>query len=96
MDCPNIKEIILPKSLKTLGAFAFCGSEVENIDLPEGLELIGIHAFYCSAKEIVVPESVLVLEDRWLDDCKKAKVLKIPKHLRGYFLNFGDSKVVYY
>jgi hypothetical protein len=41
----DIKEIVLPKTLKEIGAYAFSGTGIETIDLPEGITFIGDYAF---------------------------------------------------
>ena len=61
-DCKGLKRVVMPKHLKVLraGLFAFCNlpSDAEII-LPEELEEIEAHAFYCSGSfKLVIPESV--------------------------------------
>ena len=62
-----IKEITIPKSVKSIGMAAFSGYRkgknhnhtLEKITLKEGLEEIGVDCFICSAiTEIVIPKSV--------------------------------------
>ncbi|MGN0760511.1 MAG: leucine-rich repeat protein [Christensenellales bacterium] len=45
-DCKNIKEIIIPQEVTSIGAFAFRGCSVlENIEIPACVTLIGENAF---------------------------------------------------
>jgi hypothetical protein len=45
-DCKNLKEITIPKGVKTIDNYAFSGcSELESITLPTGVGKIGEHAF---------------------------------------------------
>lgn len=94
--CMNIKQVTLPKSLKTLQGLAFFPQEIEAINLPEGLETLGDLPFVCSAKEIIVPKSVVEISDYAFDRCRKLKTLKIPEHLRGSFIYDGKAKIIYY
>lgn len=53
-------EVVLPESIVSIGAYAFYGSSIVKIDLPQGLERIEENTFaYChSLKEINIPISV--------------------------------------
>ena len=46
-DCT---EVVLPKTIKSIGKLAFYRSNIKSINLPEGLESIGEAAFMNSAK----------------------------------------------
>lgn len=57
----NVEEIILPTSIKTIGAAAFCGrSKLKKINIPDGVEEIKRDTFgYCEAlEELFIPASV--------------------------------------
>ncbi len=60
-NCQNIKHIVLPEGIKTLGAFMFSVSkEVESVRLPETLENIGTGCFWDSESlsSITLPSNV--------------------------------------
>lgn len=94
--CDKIKRIILPDSVKILGNYAFFPDEIESINLPNGLEEIGVEPFVCQVEEIRVPESVVILSDYAFDACRKLKRLMVPKHFRGRFFYDGEAEVIYY
>ena len=55
----NIKEVIMPDSIKGIGEYAFSGCEIEKIKFSKSLEYINQEAFYmCKLKELYIPDSV--------------------------------------
>lgn len=56
----GIEQVVLPKSLTSIGTCAFSGCAFTRIEIPEGVTSIGGHAFSkCGAlSEIVIPESM--------------------------------------
>lgn len=63
--CKAFKKLVLPQSLKKIGAWAFYDTRMEEMNLPEGLENIREYAFFASEKlkEIVIPGTVTNLGD---------------------------------
>jgi len=59
-NCINVKEITLPKNLRTVGKNVFKNSGLTSIVIPEGVTLIGDYAFsYCKAlTSVVLPKSL--------------------------------------
>lgn len=60
-DCNELTEVILPNSLKSIEDYAFDGCPIENIGLPERLEVIGYSSFNPrsrSALELEIPGSL--------------------------------------
>lgn len=59
---PNIKNVVFPETLLSIGAVAFRGCTLNEIILPNALEKIGIGAFYTSGdkifKQLYIPKSV--------------------------------------
>lgn len=52
-------EVKLPKTLKTIGDYAFKGSDISQTELPDGLTSIGYQAFYHTRiPQALIPESV--------------------------------------
>ena len=57
----NVTSVVIPSSVKEIGASAFRGTSLTVIDIPNGVELIGADAFgnINTAKEINIPETVI-------------------------------------
>ena len=60
----RLKEIVIPKTVKTIGAYAFANCRnLVSITLSEGLETIGVQAFDGTAiTSVVIPATVTKLE----------------------------------
>ena len=55
-------EVVLPSTIKKIGAGAFFSAKITKVNLPEGLEEIGDAAFYaCRLKEVYIPNSCQLL-----------------------------------
>lgn len=95
-----LKNKKLPKNLVSIGAYAFTGARIYNMELPDCLEKIGTHAFAdCSAIEeqvVCIPESVVYLGREPFYECPRIKRIKVPKCWKGVFLYEGGGKVAYY
>lgn len=61
----NLSEINLPKSLKTIGAYAFCITGLTSFTVPENVETIKTAAFASNLylTNVIIPDSVKVIED---------------------------------
>lgn len=83
--CDNVKEVVLPKSLKRIERYAFsnCRS-FEKINIPSSVEYIGSDAFlYCvSLKKIEIPEGITSIEDNTFYSCKALKEIKLPSTIK--------------
>lgn len=78
--CVKLKKLILPKTLKTIGDYAFCGCDFVSIVVPESVESIGEYAFMsCKNLETFsIPKNVTVIRDRTFRDCTSVKFVSIP------------------
>lgn len=57
-DCPNLKTVKLPSSLKYIWQYAFCNSKLSSITLPNFLQSIGNNAFQnTQLANVVIPTS---------------------------------------
>ena len=67
-----LKSIVLPNSVKVIGANLFEGSGIESVQLPESLTAISEYAFTgCkNLKNLVVPNSVVAIYDYAFYDCE--------------------------
>lgn len=58
-DNKNIKTVELPRSLKSIGKFAFFGCGLESVDLPDSITSIDHFAFFgCEFKSFVLPKNI--------------------------------------
>lgn len=83
----SLKNIILPKAVKTIDNHAFNGSEnLESVKFAEECQLtaIGFQAFYnCKAlKEIELPASLETIGSHAFDSCEALKKIELPASLK--------------
>ena len=80
----NVKNILLPDSLKTIGDYAFnkC-SFLENFTLPDGLESIGSFAFVeCNnISTLIIPDTVTSIGDNAFKSCGGLTTVKLSENL---------------
>ena len=78
--CMELTEIILPDSLKKIGANAFSGCwSLKSLTLPDGLESIGTGAFQrCTCESISIPDSVKELGMSAFSYCVNLKEIRLP------------------
>ena len=63
-------EYVVPNSVVELGQGAFCDAYIEQIKLPDDLEIIGDHCFWCSRLEyLFVPSKVKELDREAFEGC---------------------------
>ncbi len=80
--CPDfpLQTILLPKSLKAIGDYAFYSCYLFNISLPEGLEQIGKQSFYFNLfDELILPESLRYIGDKAFGLLSNIREIFIPK-----------------
>lgn len=70
----------IPEEVRTMVDYAFSGSNLKSIILPEGLQMIPDGAFaYCRGlKEIIIPESVSKIGYRAFVNCESLSKVVIP------------------
>lgn len=72
----DVTNIILPKTIKSIGAYAFMGCQFTEIRLPEGITEIPTAAFYGSTlANIEIPKSVEKIENSAFRRCNLHKVI---------------------
>ena len=79
--CPNLKEIVLPETVREIAPYAFYHCEtLRKINLPSSLKLIGAEAFYnCrNLEEIIIPEGVAEISFGAFAGCYSLKKIHIP------------------
>lgn len=74
-DCSKLENIRIPKSVTSIGTFAFIGcSKLETICIPKSVTSIGMAAFASSGlKSVVIPGSVENIDAYTFEGCKKLK-----------------------
>lgn len=87
--CPNLKTVNFEKgsALRNLGQYVFSlfngdgvTSQLETVNLPEGLETIGHQAFNgTSLRSIRIPASVRELGEAAFYDCKNLEIVEFPE-----------------
>ena len=79
----NIRSIILPQSIQSIGTYAFCGTLLENIELPDRVTGIGRNAFSSCRmlKSIRFPEILKYIGESAFAGCSSLREITIPKNL---------------
>ncbi|MBQ4617976.1 MAG: leucine-rich repeat protein [Clostridia bacterium] len=56
----NLRTVVVPDTVRVIGAGAFQETRIEQVFLPEGLEIIERQAFFCcpELKQVVIPSTV--------------------------------------
>ncbi len=93
----NEKNIIIPNGVTEIGSRVFFQSEIESVELPYGLKIIGQEAFGCcfNLKALAIPDSVIKIEPFALP--LSLRYIRIPDALvkkvglAGVKRFFGDS-----
>lgn len=80
----TVEEVVLPKSVRQINNMAFEGcTKLAKINIPNGVEKIGVSAFYnCySLNSVVIPQSVSEIENMTFYYCKKLKKVSLPSSI---------------
>lgn len=80
--CESLEYAFIPSSMKDIDGFTACSS-LKSINLPEGLETIGIQAFCdCdSLKTVTIPSSVTTVGRDAFEECENLKSIILPEKL---------------
>lgn len=78
------KITVVPEFVTRIGENAFANRDVEQVILPEGLEIIAKNAFsWCERlTEIVLPEFVQMIDDGAFSNCSNLQKVVLPANLR--------------
>lgn len=85
LNCESLTgSVVMPKTLKAIGAGAFFQAKIKSITLNEGLETLGQAAFYaCNLENVVLPESCQNLQGTsHFQLCKDLKDVYLPEGLQ--------------
>ena len=86
----DLKKVVLPSTVKTIGESAFYGCQsLEEINLPDGLLTIGKAAFQSCVKlkKVELPEGILAISDNTFYNCAALGKIELPASL----INIGKS-----
>lgn len=76
----KITQLVLSENITSIGAGAFYGTEIDNIDLPEKLTSINDYAFYCSnIQSITIPDTVMHIGNNAFSGCSHLEEIYIPE-----------------
>ena len=76
----------VPASTKTIGDYAFAGTGLKKLILPEGLETIGMHAFHYIKKltKITIPNTVAQIGTDAFSSCYALEKISVSKNNAHY------------
>lgn len=98
MDCTSLKEIIMPKTIKSIGEGCYSGcTSIENIALIDDIELISRYAFQgCThLKSIGFGKNLRTIGDKAFDLCYDISTIKCKNSTPSSFKNSAFTDVVY-
>lgn len=85
-DCPI--KIFIPNNITDIGAYAFCGSELEEVIFPLSIENIGLRAFSGTLiKQVSLHNKVEIIGDKAFAGCELLEEVFLPNSLD----EMGDS-----
>lgn len=99
-SCGNMKNVILPDGLKSIGYGAFESSGIEKVVIPKSVENISDDAFRNSAlKEITIPGGVKNISSSMFAQCKQLESVRLEEGVEcigwGTFYECGWIKNLY-
>lgn len=83
-NCVNLQKVILPSTIKSIGARAFLDCiKLSEINLPNSIENIGVACFKnCALTEIIIPNSLVEISQATFIDCSKLCKVYIPMNVK--------------
>lgn len=84
-DCSNLKNVILPEGLESIGFYAFDHSNLQSINFPSTLKSIGNSAFrdcYYLSGDIVIPEGITSIGDSVFYYCDDIVSVVLPESVK--------------
>jgi len=83
-DCHELQDVILPNELSEISKNTFYSCGIENIDLPEGLKIIGEQAFGSNKqlKHLNIPDSVHTIGIAAFENCINLRDIHLPSCLK--------------
>lgn len=86
MNCTKLKvvDFTKAKNLKSIGGYAFYGTDLEVVNLPSSVETLGKAVFsYCRNLKVAhLGENIRILEKDTFEDCEALTSVSLPSKLR--------------
>lgn len=83
-SCKDLKQVIIPETIKRIEESAFSGSGIENLVIPYGITMIS--RSLCSdcryLVKVILPETVEIIEDDAFQGCESLIEAKLPESLK--------------
>ena len=81
--CKNLETVIFEKGMEKIPEIAlYCCESVKNIDIPEGVKVIGNRAFRSTSIEnLDLPSTLETIEENSIWECEKLKRLVLPDNV---------------
>lgn len=83
-SCKDLKQVIIPETIKRIEESAFSGSGIENLVIPYGITTI--RRYLCSGcrnlVKVVLPETVEIIEEDAFQSCESLLEAKLPESLK--------------
>lgn len=98
-NCGNLKSIILPDSIKSIGSSAFFKSGIEELVIPDGVSLVNASfAYMYSLKKIVLPIDLVDIPSNLFKECSSLESIDLPPNIKNIdvyaFTNAGIKNIV--
>lgn len=79
----GLESYAIPDGIKAIREYAFYGSGLITIDIPESVRFIGKNAFYASSSlaTIKIPDSVTEIDDSAFVSCENLKSVELPAYI---------------
>lgn len=74
-ECEALESVKLGYNTKTIGNFAFSGTKLKEIDIPDTVTKIGVMAFYdCDFTSITIPQAVTFIDEQAFGYSENGKI----------------------
>ena len=80
LDGQEIQNLVIPEGVTEIGAGTFSRCRISSVSIPDGVERIGIFAFFgCSElTSVTMPNSLTTIGERAFDSCDTLRSIAIP------------------
>ena len=80
-SCPALITAVLPRGVEQLGKYAFAGSGLKTITIPDSVYWVG-EGVYSDCKRlnnVVVPDNIISIPDKMFSGCGNLSEIKLPE-----------------
>lgn len=91
--CKQLQEIKLPSSLKTIGSFAFSGSGIQELTIPDGVAALEKFTLQkcVDLQSVTLPDGMTEIGESVFSGCQSLKTIQLPSSLK----TLGDSAFMF-